>query len=232
MQLALFVVIVVFSLVLYVIIKQNIQIRRAEFIRKASFPPGLYKKLRQHHPHLTPKDCQLVGQALRQFFLAYLHGDCKFVAMPSQVVDDLWHEFILYTRHYKLFCQQAFGCFLHHTPAIMLGENRKDNSGLRCIWWFACKEENINPRYPFRLPLLFAVDNKFKIPNGFYYTADCQALTQHRSGLELTTIHCGEDFSSTQYDGTTDGFPEAERHHRLGEDGLDFDCGGSSCSGD
>ena len=31
--------------------------------------------------------------------------------MPSQVTDDLWHEFILYTRNYEDFCRRAFGRF-------------------------------------------------------------------------------------------------------------------------
>ncbi len=118
---------------------------RAEYIRHYAFPPGLYEKLRKKRPELTLKDCQLVGQALRQFFLAYLRGGCKFVSMPSQVADDLWHEMILYTRHYELFCNKAFGRFMHHTPAVVLSADRQNNTGLRRCWWHACREENIDP---------------------------------------------------------------------------------------
>ena len=94
--------------------------KRAEFIRSYTLPMGLFDKLRQRHPQLSLKDCQLVAQALRQFFGAYLAGRLQPVSMPSQVVDDLWHEFILYTRHYQAFCQQAFGQFMHHTPAAVM----------------------------------------------------------------------------------------------------------------
>ncbi len=59
--------------------------------------------------------------------------------MPSQVADDLWHEFILYTRDYDAFCRRAFGGFLHHTPAVVLSEHRKSNEGLRRVWWYCCK---------------------------------------------------------------------------------------------
>ena len=93
--------------------------------------------------------------------------------MPSQVVDDLWHEFILFTRDYGAFCQRAFGQFLHHTPAVKLGGERGDNEGLRRVWWYCCLEENINPRKPTRLPLLFALDAKLGIANGFVYRLDC-----------------------------------------------------------
>lgn len=72
---------------------------RADYIRTYTFPSELYNKLRKRRPDLSLKECQLVGRALRQFFLAYLQGGCRYVSMPSQVVDDLWHELILYTRH-------------------------------------------------------------------------------------------------------------------------------------
>ena len=61
--------------------------RREQHIREFSLPPGLFDKLRSHHPHLTQKDCQLVAQGLRQFFMTFLKSGRQFVSMPSQVVD-------------------------------------------------------------------------------------------------------------------------------------------------
>ncbi|HVF17642.1 MAG TPA: hypothetical protein VNA21_12045, partial [Steroidobacteraceae bacterium] len=81
----------------------------------------------------------------------------------SQVADDLWHEFILYTRGYEMFCKRAFGRFMHHTPAIAMGASEQNNDGLRRTWRHACWEENINPRSPTRLPLLFALDAKLGV---------------------------------------------------------------------
>ena len=83
--------------------------RREQFIRSFMFPRGLFDKLAAARPGLAVKDHQLVARALRQFFLAYLKSGNRRVAMPSQVVDDLWHEFILFTRDYQVFCQTAFG---------------------------------------------------------------------------------------------------------------------------
>ena len=71
---------------------------RAQFIRTYRLPRGLYEKLQKKRPELSLKDCQLVGHAWRQFFLAHLRCGRQFVAMPSQVVDELWHELILYIR--------------------------------------------------------------------------------------------------------------------------------------
>jgi hypothetical protein len=89
-----------------------------------------------------------VSRGLRQFFIAHLMSGKRFVSMPSRVADDLWHEFILYTLDYKRFCRRAFGTFLHHTPAVVLSESRKSNEGLRRVWWYCCKYENIDPRHP------------------------------------------------------------------------------------
>ena len=118
---------------------------RADYIRTYTFPPALYEKLRKRRPELALKDCQLVGRALRQFFLAYLQGGCRYVSMPSQVTDDLWHELILYTRHYDSFCKKAFGGFLHHTPAVVLSWDKQNKSGLRRIWWLTCPRGKHQP---------------------------------------------------------------------------------------
>ena len=123
-------------------------LRRAEFIRTFRWPRGLLQRLEQHHPGFQRKDSALVSRGLRQFFLAYLMSGKRYVSMPSQVADDLWHEFILYTREYDAFCRRAFGGFLHHTPAVVLSEHRKSNEGLRRVWWYCCKYENIDPVRP------------------------------------------------------------------------------------
>lgn len=208
--------------------------QRAEFIRSYTFPLGLFEKLRRKHPQLSLKDCQLVTQGLRQFYLAHLKSGRQFVSMPSQVVDDLWHEFILYTRNYDGFCRKAFGRFLHHTPAVVLGSARQSNTGLRRCWWYACREENIDPRRPTRLPLLFALDAKLGIADGFRYAADCRGL--RREGANGGGIvYCGGDFASSDVDGSTAGFGDspASADASSGDGGSDGGgCGGGCGGGD
>jgi len=202
------------------------RLRRAEFIRRYPWPRGLLDKLAQQHPGFTRKESALVSEGLRQFFLAYLNSGRREVAMPSQVADDLWHEFILYTRDYGRFCNQAFGRFLHHTPAVMLREGaRRDNSALRRVWWQCCRDENIDPVRPTRLPLLFALDTKLRIANGFVYAPDCEAL--RRNGDRGT--QCGGDFSSSSIDGGTDGFGDSSRSSG---DASSDSSGGDSGGGD
>jgi hypothetical protein len=216
---------------------------RAEFIRQYTWPAGLYEKLHKHRPQLTPKEFQLVGQALRQFFLAYLKSGRGFVSMPSQVADDLWHEFILYTRNYDHFCRRAFGTFLHHSPAAVLGSSRQSNAGLRRVWWHSCREERIEPRRPSRLPLLFAIDAKLQIPDGFRYATDCSGLRKPGEGQgDGAIIYCGGDFGSPGVDGSTEGFGDPDAAHAShghgggsggdgGGDSGGHGCGGHGCGG-
>lgn len=201
----------------------NRRLKRAEYVRGYAWPPGLLDKLEGRHAGFTRKETALVSQGLRQFFLAYLQSGHQYVAMPSQVADELWHEFILYTRAYQAFCKEAFGSFLHHTPAVALSPGRtRDNSGLRRVWWFACKDESIDPRTPSRLPLLFALDTKLNIPGGYRYLPDCDEL--RRNGAAGT--QCGGDFSSSAIDGGTDGFGDSAGHGGGDGGGDGGGCGG------
>lgn len=203
---------------------------RRQFIRDANFPPFLKKKVMDAHPGLTGRDVELVFRGLRQFFMAHLRSQRKFVAMPSKVADTAWHEFILHTKAYQQWCQAAFGRMLHHTPAEVLGRDPKRNDGLRRSWFWACKEESIDPRKPTRLPLLFALDGKFHIAGGFSYVPDCKAIDQ-QSG---STAYCGSDFSigadSGGASGDADGLGGSDASGGDGGGGSDGGCGGG-CGG-
>jgi hypothetical protein len=96
---------------------------------------------------------------------------------------------------------------------------------LRRGWWHACREENINPRKPTRLPLLFALHAKPGIPNGFRYIADCNTVRRQDSdGSNGTAAYCAEGFSSASFDGGIDGLGD-------GDGGDGGGCGGG-CGGD
>jgi hypothetical protein len=165
---------------------------------------------------------QLVSTALRHFFLVYNKANYQYIAMPSEVVDALWHEFILYTREYEQFCNKAFGRFFHHTPAVVLGRSQNSDIGLRRVWFNVCKIEFIDPKKPTRLPLLFAIDGKLKIEDGRLYSLDC---SNGRTPADRGTggSACVGDFSSS--DGISSGG---------GSDGADAggDGGGDSGGGD
>ena len=197
---------------------------RRQFVREARLPPFLLGKLRAAYPQLEPRDAELVLRGLRQFFMAHLRSDRKFVAMPSKVVDAAWHEFILHTEAYAQWCRFAFGRMLHHTPAEVLGHSAQRNDGLRRTWYWACKEESIDPRQPSRLPLLFALDAKFAVAGGFSYVPDCGSIDR----AAYSGAHCGSDFGhSGSGSGDAGGFGGSES----GSGSDSSDGGGSSAGG-
>lgn len=229
---------VAFTLLATVSMVRWTRVVRERFVREATLPQFLQRKLRETYPALSAKDCELVERGLRQFFLACLRSDKNFVAMPSQAVDAMWHAFILHTRAYKSWCDNALGFFLDHTPAEVLGKKARHNDGLRRAWYWACKDEAINPRTPSRLPLLFALDAKFAIPNGFHYVPDCRltgaqssAAANASSGGCGGSPYCGTDFSDGSYSGSSGDFGGADCSDGSGGDGGG-DGGGCGGGGD
>jgi len=49
-------------------------------------------------------------------YMALVGLGYRGLGMLSPEVDDVWHAFILFTREYAAFCQDAFGTFIHHVP--------------------------------------------------------------------------------------------------------------------
>lgn len=148
--------------------------QRAAVIDAYRFPAAVDGKVRRRYPDLTEDDMRLVLDGLREYFHLCNEAGRHMVSMPSQVVDAAWHEFILFTREYKRFCDRALGRFLHHTPAEAMRSPTDAQAGIRLAWLLSCQRERIAPRTPAALPLLFRIDGDLAIPDGFRYSTDCR----------------------------------------------------------
>lgn len=148
---------------------------RLRHLARFECPPWMLQSLRQPYPHLSAQDLNQVQDGLRQFLRICLQARGRQVAMPSQVVDALWHALILDTRRYQHLCQQVFGRVLHHTPAQAMTHPNHPDTPLRRAWRLACHDEGLDPRQARHLPLLFALDTSLAIPGGFRYVPDCNA---------------------------------------------------------
>jgi hypothetical protein len=187
------------------------------------FPPSVAKKVIEAYPHLSSPQLESVLKGLREFFHICREAGPMIVAMPSQVVDVAWHEFILSTRAYQEFCQKAFGRFLHHSPAEAMKQTGKGQDGIKRAWRLACEREGINPKNPNRLPLLFALDTDLEIPNGFKYSVDCTKPGSHP--------HCGSHIGCSGGScGTSDSESSSIFHSDSGGDSFGSGCS-SSCGG-
>ena len=212
-----FVVPLALALVLWLLWRQWAGRRRAAFIDDYPLAETLDQRLAARRPELTPAQRAEVFAGLRDYFHLCRKAGRRMVAMPSQAVDDAWHEFILFTRRYDQFCRGAFGRFLHHTPAEAMASPTAAGDGIKRAWRLACAREKIDPKQPERLPRLFALDAALLIAGGFVYQLDCMAAGRAGSGYCASHIGCGGGCSGDS--GGADG------------DGGSGDGGGSGCGG-
>lgn len=174
--------------------RHRVRLERERFIDRFDYARLLDGRLAMKRPELNPRQRQVVFQALAEYFqLCRLAGKRRMVSMPSQAVDDAWHEFILFTRNYDAFCSKALGRFLHHIPAESMRSPMQAQHGIKRAWRLACRREGINPKNPARLPLLFAIDRELGIANGFHYVPDCKnyVARSDASGAVYCASHIG-----------------------------------------
>ena len=173
---------IIVVVLVYVLYRRWIKASRQRFLDEFELPAGVMERMALKRPELTAEQQSLVQRGLQQYFRICLAAGGRFVSMPSQVVDDLWHEFILFTRLYQRFCERALGQYLHHTPAQAMPTPNAATEGIQRAWRLACREEGINPNKPERLPLLFALDAQLGIAGGFVYALNCHDAAASSSG--------------------------------------------------
>jgi len=204
--------------------------RRHEFIAGYRFPASLRGKIGAKYPDLTFAQLDRVLEALRSYFRACLDAQsgrrlARQVGMPSRVVDDAWHEFILMTEAYTAFCGQAFGRYLHHTPEGQMRMPMQD--ALANTLHFTRNE--LPPGAAgllgaaVAMPLLFGIDRELGIPGGHAYGADeMAALEARRHHLARVAEGGGGDAGAS---GDSGG------GHCDGASASSCDGGGASCGG-
>ena len=218
-----YVVLALFLLAAYFLYSKIRTTKQLSYIKQYHFHKSIRDKIKIKYPHLDEAQTHLVFRALRDYFWMCNKGKMNMVAMPSQVVDDGWHEFILFTRSYKRFCQKALGRFLHHTPTEAMRTPTLAQEGIKRAWRLACAKEHINPGKPTKLPLIFAIDSMLNIPNGFKYSLNCKDKdsAMYSDGYCAGHIGCSSGCTGdSAADSDSGGF----------FDGLS-DCGGG-CGGD
>ena len=227
------IIIVVLLILLGVWIYRGRKSTQLSYIESYRFNSAITKKVKARYSHLSDDDLKLVIDGLREYFYLCCQAKRRMVAMPSQVVDVAWHEFILFTRSYQLFCKRALGRFLHHTPTEAMRTRTLARDGIKRAWRLACAKNHINPANPVRLPLLFSIDTQLNIEDGFKYSLDCRDKSSPRygDGYCAGDIGCasgclGDSGTTSDSGGFFDGFGDSG--------GCAGDSGGcsGSCGGD
>lgn len=217
------------GLLAFVLWRNWVRRRQAAYIEAFPYRQFLDRRLAGRRPELTPEQREEVFAALLDYFVICRRAGRQMVSMPSQAVDDAWHEFILFTRRYDSFCRAAFGRFLHHTPAEAMRSPTQASEGLRRAWRLACAHENINPQKPERLPRLFAIDARLGLADGFIYQLDCLASGHAGSAYCASHIGCGGTggcAGGDGYAGDSDGSGSADGGGSPDGGGCGGGCGG------
>lgn len=161
------------------IFRSRLSGRRLAIIDEYQFPGSVRQRFALQRDDLGSDDIRLVEGGTRQWFrLAARHPKAR-LAMPSVIVDDLWHEFVLHTREYAEFCEAGLGRFLHHVPESAMtatGAAANRSGGLQVTFQLAQQDELARrggAAGPAALPLLFRVDQELAVAGGRRYLADC-----------------------------------------------------------
>ncbi len=200
---------------LWLLWRARMRAARAACIESFPYQRHLDARLAARRPELTPAQRTEVFHALKDYFLICNRAGRRMVSMPSQVADDAWHEFILFTRLYAGFCNKAFGRFLHHTPAEAMASPTLASQGIKRAWRLACALEGFDPKQPMALPRLFSIDATLGIAGGFVYQLNCQSPLAGSGNGSFCASHIGCSGGCGGDSGSSDG----------GD-------GGSGCGGD
>jgi len=202
--------------------KKEQEKRQLRFIENYKFSPVLIRRVKAQHDYLSDADMKKVVSATRDYFYICNQAQGRMVAMPSEIVDVFWHEFLLFTREYQSFCQKGIGRFLHHTPTEVMKSPTSAQEGIKRAWRLACAKEGIDPKNPTKLPPLFAIDKSLNIKGGFSYQLNCKGNLMG-SNSSSCGGYCATDIGCTSGCGGDSGSD--------GDGGGDSSCGGSSCAG-
>jgi hypothetical protein len=75
--------------------------------------PALVARLQEKH-HLSKEDAEMLFDDTKRFL--YLLATSGKRLSPTKMIDEGWHNFILFTKDYATFCKRYLGRFIHHTP--------------------------------------------------------------------------------------------------------------------
>ncbi|MEX0672849.1 MAG: hypothetical protein WD175_02200 [Candidatus Paceibacterota bacterium] len=76
---------------------------------------AIEKRIAQHMNISIEEACQLFLDL--QMFL-WMAAQSEQPCVPAPLIDDAWHEFLVYTREYEAFCAEYCGGFMHHQPHL------------------------------------------------------------------------------------------------------------------
>ncbi|MEX3983693.1 hypothetical protein AB4Y45_32445 [Paraburkholderia sp. EG287A] len=172
------------------------------------FPQVVRDVFRRENPHLSTGQQDLAFKGLKEYFMLMLleqqSGRRASLGMPSVLVDDAWHAFVLCTRQYEEFCLKFFGQMVHHMPDPssrpgVLDENSDFSVGTENTWNAYRRGVRKFPAYfsaVADMPLLFGLDTYIGLSTGWLWTPSAlNALDRQAALVASATGDTGSDCS-------------------------------------
>jgi hypothetical protein len=79
--------------------------------------PFLIEKLLKEHIVETPAEAERLFTEVKRYLLLVRIDRSKLWEMYSLRIDEVWHQFILFTNEYIDFCRRCFGGYIPHSPS-------------------------------------------------------------------------------------------------------------------
>jgi hypothetical protein len=87
--------------------------------------PALRERMQVKYGWSPEKTVELFGE-MKKFM--YLCATNDGAMAPPEDIDEIWHNFILFTGDYADYCQDTVGMFLHHQPLTVAQRAQSDGS--------------------------------------------------------------------------------------------------------
>lgn len=174
----------------------------ANAIAEFRFPQHAIDKVANKH-NLDSEEMEMVVDGLKEYLILSKLAEGKSLAMPSLVVDDLWHEFILCTKAYREFCDMAFGYYLDHNPSVSSDNSDGDADALARVWDTSCILNGNRLRTAKNASILFTVDYNLGITpiNHALTMLDTMGMLDVAKENDNKVSHSSDSFSHTQTTG-------------------------------
>ena len=79
--------------------------------------PYLIEKLVKDHVCVSEDEARALFREVKRFLHLNRADRSRIWDMYSHRVDEVWHQFVLFTRQYMDFCQRYYGLYLPHSPS-------------------------------------------------------------------------------------------------------------------
>jgi hypothetical protein len=79
--------------------------------------PYLIEKLLADHVCASKDEAEVLFREVKRYFFLNRADQGKIWEMHSFRIDEIWHQFVLFTRQYMEFCTRYYGMYLPHSPS-------------------------------------------------------------------------------------------------------------------